>query len=61
VQFEVDGRPDEVMVRAHCCLNYTLPQAKEAAHRYCATCYLESDDCRIQRLIDWNRASAAKG
>lgn len=61
LQFEVDGTPEEVMVRAHCCLYYTLPQAEEAEHRYCVSCYLETDECRIQRQTAVHRANAAKG
>jgi hypothetical protein len=50
--FEVDGGPNDIMVRSHCCLYYTLPQAKEGAHRYCLSCYLETDENRIQRLAE---------
>lgn len=60
VQFDVDGQPHEVMVRSHCCLYFTLPRAKEAAHQYCSSCYLETDERRIQRLIASYRAQAEK-
>jgi hypothetical protein len=52
LSFAVDGRPEEIMVRSHCCLYYSLPQAKEGAHRYCLSCYLETDENRIQRLAE---------
>ncbi|MFZ5823612.1 MAG: hypothetical protein ACOY94_04675 [Bacillota bacterium] len=49
LRFDADGRPAELMVRAHCCLYYTLDRVKQTAHPYCTSCYLETDANRIER------------
>jgi hypothetical protein len=58
-QYEVDGEADEMVVRAGCCLWYMLPQMRNSEHRYCTSCYLESDESRLEKLTAWKRRLAA--
>ena len=53
LQFVEDGRPDEMVVRATCCLIYTIPTAAGEQRPYCANCPLDlSDEDRIRRTVD---------
>jgi hypothetical protein len=54
LQFDCEGEPDEMIVRSGCCLWYTLPAAKKT-HSYCTSCYLISDERRIERMITYRR------
>ena len=58
-QYEVDGVADEMVVRAGCCLWYMLPQMRAAENHYCTSCYLETDEKRLQILTDYKRSQAA--
>lgn len=51
LQYTVDGKTEEIVVQAHCCLRYTLPRFQDQEDRYCTNCYLESDEKRVARLI----------
>jgi len=58
LQFTADGRTEEIMVHAHCCLRYALPHMKDREDRHCIECYLESDENRIARLLERRIAGA---
>lgn len=59
-QYEVDGQADEMLVRAGCCLWYTLPpKANEQAH-YCTSCYLIKDEERLAILTEYKRKQATQ-
>jgi hypothetical protein len=58
--YEVDGEADELVVRAGCCLWYMLPKMRTAQYKYCTSCYLESDDVRLEKLTAWKRRQAAE-
>jgi hypothetical protein len=53
LQFVEEGRADEMVVRAACCLIYTIPNAAGEQRPYCANCPLDvSDEDRIHRMLD---------
>lgn len=55
------GQRDEVSVRAGCCLWYVTDEARtEGRQEYCATCYLKTDERRIQSLVEWKQQVAAR-
>lgn len=55
------GAEDEMSVRAGCCLWYVTDAAKANEHySYCRTCYLETDERRIQRTVEWKQKVAAE-
>ncbi len=58
-QYEVDGEADEMVVRAGCCLWYMLPSMRTAENHYCTSCYLETDEKRLQILTDYKRRQTA--
>lgn len=60
-RFAVDGEPVDLLVRAHCCLWHTLPQARDTEDRYCTTCYIPGDDYRVARMTAYRRQQAAAG
>jgi len=59
-QYEVDGEADEMVVRAGCCLWYMLPSMRASEYKYCTSCYLETDEMRLQKLTEWKRRQAAE-
>ena len=53
LQFVDAGQPDEMVVRATCCLIYTIPNSAGEQRPYCANCPLDvSDEDRIRRTVD---------
>jgi len=55
-QFECDGEPGELVVRADCCLWFTLPAAKTRGQDYCTSCYLTDDETRRARMVAFTRS-----
>lgn len=50
------GQHDEVSVRAGCCLWYVTDDSrKDGCQEYCSSCYLETDERRIQHLVEWKQ------
>lgn len=56
--YTVDGNADELLVRAGCCLYFTLPQARTPDQRYCTSCFIESDARRLDILTAHKRRLA---
>ncbi|MBX3013041.1 MAG: (2Fe-2S)-binding protein [Caldilineaceae bacterium] len=59
-QYAVDEQADEMLVRAGCCLWYTLPPKENAQAHYCTSCYLIKDEQRLAILTEYKRRQAAK-
>jgi hypothetical protein len=60
-QYEVDGEQDELLVRSGCCLYFTSERAKQAERRYCTSCYIETDERRLEILTEYKRRLAREG
>lgn len=58
-QYAVDGKDDEMVVRAGCCLWYILPPKENEQARYCTSCYLIKDEQRLAILTEYKRRQAA--
>ena len=59
-QYAVDGQADEMVVRAGCCLWYTLPPKDNEQVRYCTSCYLIKDEERLAILTAYKRKQATQ-
>ncbi|MGH2584666.1 MAG: hypothetical protein ACRDJE_07100 [Dehalococcoidia bacterium] len=60
-EYEVDSAGDELLVRAGCCLYYVLPRACEGGEpQYCTSCFIQSDERRLERLVAYKRRLAAE-
>lgn len=53
--FTIDEQRDELLIRSGCCLWCTQPAAQSSPTRYCASCYLQSDERRLEQLIALRR------
>ncbi len=54
LQFAEAGLEDEIVVRAACCLVFSLPDAAGARQKNCPNCPLDiGDEGRIRWMVDW--------
>ena len=59
LQFDVDGEADEMVVRAACCLIWTIPDAAGAKTPNCPNCPLDIGDAgRVRWMVEWLRSLA---
>lgn len=49
-RFSCDGEQDELLIRSGCCLWFTQPAAKNGPMRYCSSCYIETDERRLEQI-----------
>jgi len=54
-QFTFDGQRDELLIRSGCCLWFTQPAAQNSAMRYCTSCYIETDERRLEQILETKR------
>ena len=57
--FTIDDHRDELLIRSGCCLWFTQPAAKNSPAHYCASCYIQSDERRLEQLITLRRKQAS--
>ena len=59
--FTINDQRDELLIRSGCCLWFTQVAAQSSPARYCPSCYLQSDERRLEQLtqIHHRRSSHA--
>jgi hypothetical protein len=61
LRYTQDGLPDEMVVRAACCVVYTVPNRVGLPRPYCANCPLDiGDEGRVQRRVAWLKQKEAE-
>lgn len=53
--FTCDGQRDELLIRSGCCLWFTQPAAQNSAMRYCTSCYIATDERRLEQILEAKR------
>lgn len=55
--FNNQGERDELLIRSGCCLWFTQPAARNGDEvRYCASCYIEHDEKRLEQILGNQRS-----